>query len=597
MKPSSQSNSIKFRRGWKVLPLVLLLITCACTAQPVMPNPLPATLAALETENAGLQAQLSQTQAPPAPSRTPAAMALPSLTATDTTLPSMTPTDMPAASPAATDTAISSTAPSGPWLVYDSSGSNKVSTTPLRIINQDGSGLTTIDVNLGGEEAFADPTNQLVAWGNVRYIVRPGSKIGFLISGFSEKLMSDELVVWNLAFAGDTRTGLLAYVAGSAAETGTPASPELFIFKVPSLAVAARFPLVVCPDGNHQCFNDILAHSPSNGSNRSPIGDMHQVAWSPDKRTLAYAAFGSDSSSNLYVYDTGTGKSRQLTSEPDDIGQIWWSPDGKWILFETLSGSGYSMWEASPSSATVRQFFTVPTMDFGLGVWTWSTNDLALTYEGFVQDYYLPRLVTMGTGKATELVQDPSTDIRYMGFNPHTGVFIYDSDAWYWETVSDPTPREMANQNANYAWDPALQQFTYDDYSSSSSCPKGKRAVWTPDSVQCIAKLMPTATPTPAKTVVYASPNSRWQVKIAGGVWLQNASGAAVGQVGSAVNGQIIWRPDSKGFFLAEMPAQLQDRQAQKMYYVSVPDLSMTLVDDNIAPWGIVYQWLGVNGQ
>jgi len=56
------------------------------------------------------------------------------------------------------------------------------------------------------------------------------------------------------------------------------------------------------------------------------------VAWSPDGRYLAFAGAIEGMSSDIYLYDTESGKVNRLTSGPDEIVKIGWSPDGTWIM-------------------------------------------------------------------------------------------------------------------------------------------------------------------------------------------------------------------------------------------------------------------------
>jgi hypothetical protein len=61
---------------------------------------------------------------------------------------------------------------------------------------------------------------------------------------------------------------------------------------------------------------------------------IHSVAWSPDSRTLAFAAQIDGLSSDVYLYDLETGNVQQAEDSLQSVTGIRWSPDGEKIIFE-----------------------------------------------------------------------------------------------------------------------------------------------------------------------------------------------------------------------------------------------------------------------
>jgi Omp85 superfamily domain/WD40-like Beta Propeller Repeat len=69
------------------------------------------------------------------------------------------------------------------------------------------------------------------------------------------------------------------------------------------------------------------------------VGAIADPAWSPDGKSIAFSGIAGGIS-DLYVYDLGTGKARQLTHDREAQLQPAWSPDGQTIAFATDAGDG-----------------------------------------------------------------------------------------------------------------------------------------------------------------------------------------------------------------------------------------------------------------
>lgn len=72
-------------------------------------------------------------------------------------------------------------------------------------------------------------------------------------------------------------------------------------------------------------------------------GITESIAWSPDSRYLAFAGQMDGMSSDLYVYDTKSNSIRRLSSGPQELQWISWSPDGKWIIHSSVYSVGAGM--------------------------------------------------------------------------------------------------------------------------------------------------------------------------------------------------------------------------------------------------------------
>ena len=97
-------------------------------------------------------------------------------------------------------------------------------------------------------------------------------------------------------------------------------------------------------------------------------------------------------------------------------------------------------------------------------------------------------------------------------------------------------------------------------------------------------------TPTPAQLTVpsYPSPNEEWQISVINGIWLETGDNPSV-LISEETVSEVIWCPVSSCFFFSV----LQQNQQSTLYHVSLPELTIKMVDEGIESTGS-YQWLGV---
>src|SRR5262249_42248377 len=95
--------------------------------------------------------------------------------------------------------------------------------------------------------------------------------------------------------------------------------------------------------------------------------DIRDLAWSPDSRWLAYVAPAANLLTQVWLYDRQTGTQTAVTGERWDSYGPAWSPDGKWLWF--LSDRHFdsvvrSIW----GSRQPDPFFDKPTQIYGLAL-------------------------------------------------------------------------------------------------------------------------------------------------------------------------------------------------------------------------------------
>ena len=78
-----------------------------------------------------------------------------------------------------------------------------------------------------------------------------------------------------------------------------------------------------------------------------PFGGSEQFSWSPDGRQIAYTLkdvpnWAESTDSNLWTIDVESGEKKNLTSSMPgyDLGPVY-SPDGKWLAFQSMERAGF----------------------------------------------------------------------------------------------------------------------------------------------------------------------------------------------------------------------------------------------------------------
>jgi tricorn protease len=102
-----------------------------------------------------------------------------------------------------------------------------------------------------------------------------------------------------------------------------------------------RFGLLPSPDGKKVAYydlnNDLWIMELSSGKKTKASAsdeDLHgAMSWSPDSKWLAYGQAASNTFTQLFIFNTETGKRIALTSDRTNSMSPRWSPDGKWIYF------------------------------------------------------------------------------------------------------------------------------------------------------------------------------------------------------------------------------------------------------------------------
>lgn len=479
------------------------------------------------------------------------------------------------------------------------------------IMNQNGSGRVVItwpectgnvnDFLMAGENASSYMID--MGWKGV-YIFRPSQATGMLVH---QVMMYGENAC-HTYFTGDEKSGLLASIYQAADN----AIPELMIYELPGGKIRNRFPLIKCPRQTKDCEKNptLLNYISVQDPDWSP-----EPRWSPNGRYLAFAALLDATSSDLYIYDSEERSLRRLTSGPDWVGSIEWSPDGMQIIMGeipndeehpfTPSGQA-SLWSVSVSSNKITSLGSFD--PFGHHISYWLDDERFIDYNGytFSVDWNAKnlRLVNTGSGETRVLFDG---DFRTEEFDPIHETFVItaintEQSGIYLVSTKNSPARYLGDAPylsfvnwGDISWDKKTGLFI-----SSDDCendPQSFQAFDYLGNFTCVPKPAPEPTPKPVETHPYPAPNGKWTVFLKDGVWLESQGKAAI-QVSPETAYDIIWCPDSTGFFFSvPQPSHnnFGDRQ-WNLYHVSLPDLTIKMVDDGIWSSGLHhlnYYWLG----
>ena len=505
-------------------------------------------------------------EATPPPIPTLTGTAIPTLAPTSTEpavipSPTLTGTPIPNAQPTTTGVSLP-LSEKGPWLVYKHAYALE---NEHFMINQDGTGRGRARAECYPDGIEEDPfdLNRLVLFPGMVYLFRPLGKYWTLVY--------NEWPLCGTDFTGNHEKGLLAY------RYRAPESiPEIRIIELPAGKVRDRFPILFeCPVKFEPCEADNVEWW------------NFQMAWSPNGRYLAFAAALEGPSSDLYMYDTQTGNTLRLTSGPDSVSQIWWSPDGKWIIMGELHESGYpfttSVWAVSATDNELRQLYSLES-GYPQGILGWLDDRRFIVFGGTSLNdpldlpAYNLDLVDIDANQITSLYSgsfftaELATDPQVIALRAYTSEQQgFKGDGLYLISVSDPALRFVDPVLYQADWNHTLKLFTTDNPCEDE--PKGilafnDKVVW-----QCIHPYQPAS---------YPSPDGGWQVAVQDGTWL-NTNGNQSSQISQGNAAQVIWRQDSQGFFFLEN---------QILYYVALPEVTVVVVDENVRGNSIDYQWL-----
>ncbi|MBN2554950.1 MAG: hypothetical protein JXA97_03335 [Anaerolineales bacterium] len=181
------------------------------------------------------------------------------------------------------------------------------------------------------------------------------------------------------------------------------------------------------------------------GQANTAINHGTSLAWSPDSSQLAFLGWIGGSSVDLYLYDLASGEITQLTDGPSQAYQVYWSPNGRYLLHAGVdsfgTGAGYAMaglWVVDfPQDVMYEVDIGMLRGDFIFHGWLDDETFLAASFSAVCGEFNL-RAVNLRTGRVAAIWPG-----SYGAFDidPITWTMLLDAPEY---AVGDPLCNEQA---------------------------------------------------------------------------------------------------------------------------------------------------------
>jgi len=168
-------------------------------------------------------------------------------------------------------------------------------------------------------------------------------------------------------------------------------------------------------------------------------GITRAFSWSPDGPPLAFAGQMDGLSSDLYVYDVTTERIRRLSSGPQELQWINWSPDGKWIVhgsvYEVGMGMNFDIYAASLDGNTVK-YLSNASLYSGVKEWL-NTHEYFEYYSQNGPGTFGLRSVDIETGRIRKIWGGAFMDFSVDKDGEKVVLYAISPDNWFHNEV-DP---------------------------------------------------------------------------------------------------------------------------------------------------------------
>lgn len=314
------------------------------------------------------------------------------------------------------------------------------------------------------------------------------------------------------------------------------------------------------------------------------LSGMYKVAWSPDGRYLAFPGEMDGPSSDLYLYVLSTGEIRRLSDGPANIEWITWTPDSQKIFH----GSTYSecvgecgFYHVAQVDGNAWDLDNVNSHG-GINIFAgWVSNHQMAMYSRSNGPYGPLRYFNIDTGEE---------EIYFQG-----GVYdaAFDPIERQW-LISIPYPDSEERATGLYLFDPTTKTeklvssqscfevvyVGYQDQQFTAYCGEdlGNRSLSTIYRDGTIA--VPVDGPIEANYNLRWAPNRQWLVTShPSKTQLYDSVGKQQHEFYGFDVKEIIWRPDSMGFYFFGIE---QSTQVSGLYYFSLDDDLITRLDEAV---------------
>ena len=404
----------------------------------------------------------------------------------------------------------------------------------------------------------------------------------------------------------------LAYYSGSAGTCAGEVGPETAdltlnlenladgTVRVVTLLLSKDYPNIFTQAARQVGQADVTASSLQTAF---VCGITQSLDWSPDGRYLAFAGQMDGLSSDLYIYDSVSGAIQRLSSGPQEVGWISWSPDGKWILdgstYSFGEGMRYAVYATSLDGTIVKQLTNSTPANILSTDWLNDHTYFDSNGDNGPGSYDL-KMVDVNTGKTSELWQGSYDSFAFVPDGNWVALFA-NTPTWPWPYnntdfqtgifLVDTTTLKQTRVNSVGTWGcctpPELQTlghiqdhlFLARDNSSQTIQYLSSDARLTPANIQA--------------EIISVSPARLKWIAFGANIQIFSDDGSLLRTVDlpAALDpkniSSIIWRPDSSGLFFtygdplaANVPSQLFALELSQGVPVQVDQFSSPLTEN-----------------
>jgi hypothetical protein len=304
----------------------------------------------------------------------------------------------------------------------------------------------------------------------------------------------------------------------------------------------------------------------------SSIAFESPVQWSPDGRHLAFVAALDGSSSDLYVYDTGTKKITRLTSGDLEVARPTWTPDGNEIIYQVVTTFGTGAgWTANgvravkPDGSDDRLIYRNPNGTGPETILGISRNGIALV------DHFNPGggglyLVNIQTGELHLLASEYSS----AAMDPVNGDYVFIDGKGVLNFSSSPDPAyhpasDLLFTNGRVYWDMHYVYFIIE--------------------AEAVAGIDPFGNFVQFRGVPYLAPDNDSRCIVTYGIECDAPGGMFT--IPDAHGAMVYWAPDTSGFFYT---------LNNNLFYVALSDQTPIQIDSDLLPPNpLDYRMVGFN--
>jgi hypothetical protein len=308
------------------------------------------------------------------------------------------------------------------------------------------------------------------------------------------------------------------------------------------------------------------------------VCEEHGIAWTKDGQFAAFTAALDGDSSDIYLYDPAKATAERMTVRYRQNLTPFWSPDNAWLIFqEAVTITSEGAWEITavsdvsmPHYATTRFLYMPPVGSLGDVMVGWLNDKIFLSYSRGPEGFYNLRQVDLERGKETIVFEGHFSSLAFDPDNKMIALNIDTEDAQangmypgiYLSTSGgSPFTQMFSGDFTSLAWSSEGRMFLAAGGRGISGFDAGGSRLTLPNESGLVFSQGQ------SWLIAWNDANDR------PGVRLYTAQGSLLQNVSDIKVSDVIWQPDSKGFYLVS---------AEGLYQVRFPLLKPVLISTDV---------------